>query len=90
MEKILRRSKQTEEICLEAVRQNGLALEYVHEEFKTEELCLEAVKGEGCALQYVPEKLITKYLCFDAVKKMAGHCNMYRKNLERKNYVLKQ
>ena len=40
--------------CLEAVKQNGLALEYVKEQ--TKEICLEAVKQDGYALQYVKEQ----------------------------------
>jgi hypothetical protein len=42
---------QTEEICLEAVKQNGYALQYVKEQ--TEAICLEAVKEDGDAFQYV-------------------------------------
>ena len=36
---------------LEAVKQNGFALQYVKEQ--TPEICLEAVKEDGYALQYV-------------------------------------
>lgn len=38
-------SKQTPELCLEAVKQNGWALGYVREQ--TPELCMEAVKNDG-------------------------------------------
>ena len=34
--------EQTEAICIEAVKQTGLALQYVKEQ--TEEICIEAVK----------------------------------------------
>ena len=37
----------TPELCLAAVRQNALALEFVPEALKTPELCLEAVKQNG-------------------------------------------
>ena len=47
-------SAQTPEICLEAVKQNGYALQYVKEQ--TLEICLEAVKQNGYALQYVKEQ----------------------------------
>ena len=35
--------------CLEAVKQDGWALQYVKEQ--TEDICLEAVKQNGCTLQ---------------------------------------
>ena len=37
--------------ALEAVKQNGFALQYVKEQ--TEEICLEAVKQDGYALKFV-------------------------------------
>ena len=39
--------------CLEAVKQNGHALEYVKEQ--TPEICLEAVKEDGYALRFVKD-----------------------------------
>ena len=45
--------KQTPEIYLAAVKQNGYALEYVKEQ--TEDICLEAVKQNGYALRYVKD-----------------------------------
>ena len=48
------------ELCLEAVKQYGRALEYVKEEFQTEDVCLEAVKQNGYALEYVKAEF--KYL----------------------------
>jgi hypothetical protein len=65
---------------MEAVRQNGMALQYVPENLKTESpnefgaLCLEAVKQDGRAIQFVPENLITASpnefgaICMEAVK----------------------
>ncbi len=41
--------ERTEEICLEAVTEDGLDLEYVPEEMRTEEVCLEAVTENGQA-----------------------------------------
>ena len=52
------------EYCLMAVKQYGLALEYVKEQ--TPEICLEAVKQNGHALQYVEEQ--TSEMCLEAVK----------------------
>jgi hypothetical protein len=45
---------QTEKICLEEVRRNGLALRFV--EKQTPEICLAAVKQNGFALNYVKER----------------------------------
>ena len=39
--------EQTPEICLEAVKQYGLALQYVKEQ--TPEICLKAIKNDGNA-----------------------------------------
>ena len=55
---------QYKEVCLEAVKQNGEALEYVKEQ--TPEICIAAVKQNGDALQYVKEQ--TKEICLEAVK----------------------
>ncbi len=48
-------NKQTEEICLQAVRIDGRALQYVKEQ--TEEICLESVRQNGKVLQYVKNRL---------------------------------
>ena len=45
--------KKSKEEYLEAVKQDGNALQYVKEQDK--EICLEAVKQNGWALQYVKE-----------------------------------
>jgi hypothetical protein len=42
---------------LEAVREDGNALQWVPDEIKTAELCLEAVKQDRFMIQYVPEEL---------------------------------
>ncbi len=55
---------QTRELCLAAVRQDGLALQYIRKQ--THEICLEAVKQNGLALQYVHKQ--TKEICLTAVK----------------------
>ena len=57
--------KQTPEICMEAIRQNGNALHIMSEE-QTPEICLEAVKQNGKALQDVREQ--TPEICMEAVK----------------------
>lgn len=45
---------QNKEICLEAIKHNGLALQYVIN--KDYEICLEAVKQNGLAFMYVTDK----------------------------------
>ena len=51
---------QTEAICLEAVKQNGFALEFV--EKQTEEICLEAIRRNEEAVKYVNPDIITRAL----------------------------
>ena len=50
--------------CLEVVKRNGHALQYVKDQ--TEEICLEAVKQDGHALYYVKDQ--TEEICLEAVK----------------------
>ena len=52
------------EYCLEAVKRDGYALEYVKEQ--TSEMCLEAVKRDGLTLKFVKEQ--TPEICLEAVK----------------------
>ncbi|HIE5541058.1 TPA: DUF4116 domain-containing protein, partial [Clostridioides difficile] len=56
--------EQTPEICILAVKQNGLALYWVKKQ--TEEICIKSVMQNGMALQYVVEK--TKEICMRALK----------------------
>ena len=47
----------TYNMCLDAVRRNGAALEFVPEKFKSYEICLEAVNEYSLALElFVPDK----------------------------------
>ena len=57
--------KQTPELCLSAVKKNGIALRYVKEQ--TPEICLAAVKQEGIALLYIKEQ--TPEICLAAAQK---------------------
>ena len=50
--------------AMNAVKQNGYALQYVTEQ--TEQICLEAVKQNGDALRYVNEQ--AEQICLEAVK----------------------
>jgi hypothetical protein len=49
--------------CLDACRQDGMALQFVKEQ--TEEICLEACRQDGMALQFVKEQ--TEEMCLKAV-----------------------
>ena len=53
-----------EKYCLEAVKQNSYALQYVKNQ--TEPICLEAVKEDGDTLQYVKDQ--TESICLEAVR----------------------
>ena len=46
--------------AMEAVKQNGCALQYV--QTQTEAICMEAVKQDGYALRYVQKDIFTKHL----------------------------
>src|SRR5574344_1703646 len=52
------------EFCLEAVKRDGHALEFVKNQ--TQEICLEAVKQDAYALRFVKEQ--TPEICLQAVK----------------------
>jgi hypothetical protein len=55
---------QTDELCIEAVKNNGMALQFVKNQ--TQEICLLAVKENGMALQFVKKQ--THEICLLAVK----------------------
>ena len=56
--------KQTFDLCIVAVKQNGLALEFVNNQ--TEEICIAAVINNGFALEFVKHQ--TEDICLVAVK----------------------
>jgi len=56
-------------LYLNAVKQNGLALQYVPSESQTELLCLAAVEQNGSAFAFVPNALKTPAVCLAAVTK---------------------
>lgn len=57
---------QNEYLCLIAVEQNGLALQYVGNQ--NVKICLTAVKQNGLALQYVSDELKFNYEIRDAAR----------------------
>ena len=56
----------TLELCFDAVKKNGMALQYVPDEFITLELCFAAVQEDARALQYVPNAFRTPELLLAA------------------------
>ena len=58
--------EQTPELCMKAVKEDGMLLGFVGEE--TPEICLAAVQQNGTALCFVYEELLTSELCLAAVK----------------------
>ena len=48
----------TEDICLTAVQQNGLALHAIPLSKRSFDVCLAAVQQNGDALEFVPEELL--------------------------------
>lgn len=63
-----RRFNSMDGLCLRAVKENGMILEYIKN--PTEELCIEAVRQNGYALEYVREQ--TEEMCIEAVKQLRG------------------
>ena len=61
-------SVRTYEICLEAVRNYGLSIEWVPADIMTYELCLEAVKQNGLALKYIPFEFCNNELYIFALR----------------------
>lgn len=58
----------TKEICIIAVEQNGIAIQYVPEKYKTDPLIImAALYQKGIALQYIHTDLITKPMCIMAI-----------------------
>ncbi len=56
------------ELCLRAVKQNGLALQFINDKFKEEHLCFVAVYQNGLALQFVSDECKTYDICYIACK----------------------
>lgn len=63
---------QTEEICLAAVKQYGLALQYVKEQ--TPEICLEAFKQNKAAVEYIKIINFPKFISLNGDRKLINGC----------------
>jgi len=71
-----------DKLCLQAVRQNGDALQYVPENLRTPELCFEAVRQYGYELRFVPQELRTPELCLAAVRQYGDALEYVPENLK--------
>ena len=60
---ITRKDKRTFDVCMDIVKSDGDALEYVPDDLKTKEICEIAVKNSGQALEFVPKRFIDKEMC---------------------------
>jgi Fe2+ or Zn2+ uptake regulation protein len=81
-------NNQTYEICFQAVRECGFALQYVKigtdlTSNETKKICEEAVKNDGCALKFIDDRNLTASeiddICYDAVRN-DGAALQYVKN----------
>lgn len=66
-EKIGITKNQTLQICIEAVKQNGLALQFAAHKFRTTEVCHIAVEQNEMALKHAPNQ--TNDMCMSAVQR---------------------
>lgn len=58
----------TPEVCLFAVKENGLLLKRIPKKLHSKEICLEAVKENGLALKYVSRKIIDNTIWIAAIQ----------------------
>lgn len=56
------------ELCMFAVSQNGMSIQYVPDEYRTPELCLSAVQSQSMAICFVPPKWRTSEIYIEAVR----------------------
>lgn len=66
--KCIKPTKMNKDLCLNAVKKNGLALIYVPTHLIDREICLEAIKSDWHATKNVPRNMMTKEMCMDIVK----------------------
>jgi len=69
---LIPKNKQTEKICMAAVKENGRNLEFVARSLQTESICLTAVKNYGPSIQYVSNRILSESICFAAVNCWGG------------------
>ncbi len=61
---------QTEELCMAAVKKDGMVLGYLDDLDKTPEICREAVKQNREAIQFVPPELRDQVLQLIAIREI--------------------
>lgn len=69
---LLKYIKQTEKTCLDAVRQNGLALQYINIDNQTIQICLEAIAQNSHALKHVKNNI--NEVCTELIKEQITIC----------------
>ena len=73
---------QNEEMCMIAVKNWGLVLQYVRKDLQTEEMCMIAVKNWGSSLKWVRSDLQTEEMCMIAVKQSSWNLVSVREDLQ--------
>ncbi|MEQ6391236.1 DUF4116 domain-containing protein [Bacillaceae bacterium S4-13-58] len=58
----------TKKLYLEAIKQNGQAIEFVPDKYKSEKFCIIAIEQNGLALEFVPNKILSKELILLAIE----------------------
>jgi hypothetical protein len=76
------------ELCLAAVLQDGLTLEFVPEEFKTSELCLTAIWRTPDVFKYVPGAIKTPEFCLDAIQRNGNAFTQVSDELKTRDFCL--
>jgi hypothetical protein len=73
---------QTESMCMTAVKQDGLLIQYVDEQ--TYDLCKEAVQNDGLSIQFIDYEYLTDELCRLAIENtpLAFHLIPEEKNTD--------
>ena len=69
------------ELCKLAVKQNGIALQYIPLNILTDELCEIAVRQNGYALKYVPKNKKTSELCEIAIRQNCDALQFVKNNI---------
>jgi hypothetical protein len=75
-----------EEVCLMAVKLDGMAIEDIRN--PTEEICLEAVKQKGYALKYIKLAKQTEEMCLIAVKDDPKNICFVRRDMQTEKICL--
>ena len=61
----------TYDVCINAIKRNGMNLKYVPEQYRDNSMCYAAVQNDGEALEYVPKEILCGdrgfEICFTAV-----------------------